>query len=332
MLVRRIARPLLSTIFIAGGVDALKNPSGKAQAATPLIDKSTEALPSSVTDSVPTDAETLVKINAAVQIGGGVLLATGKAPRLASLALAGSLVPTTLAGHDFWNENDPAQRSAQRTAFLKNVSLLGGLLIASVDTEGKPSLGWRGRRAASKAQTSLSAALPIASSGDDHRVEHALTTASERARTLGGEAAERGSGLFDTARERGSELAKTALDKGSEFAEVAKDRAPDLAETAREKSSDWASIAAEKSSDWASTAAEQGEVLGKRARKRGEELNKRSEALSKKAHKRSEALNKKARKRGEVLSKRGELLSKKALEQTEAALEKARAERAKLAK
>ncbi|MFI8664584.1 DoxX family protein, partial [Rhodococcus qingshengii] len=27
MLVRRIARPLLSTIFIAGGIDALRNPA-----------------------------------------------------------------------------------------------------------------------------------------------------------------------------------------------------------------------------------------------------------------------------------------------------------------
>ncbi|MFD4368716.1 DoxX family membrane protein [Rhodococcus sp. NPDC058521] len=321
MLVRRIARPLLSTIFIAGGIDALKNPSGKAQAAAPLIDKSTEALPSSVTDTVPTDVETLVKINAAVQIGGGVLLATGKAPRFASLALAGSLVPTTLAGHDFWNENDPAQRSAQRIAFLKNVSLLGGLLIASVDTEGKPSLGWRGRRAARNAQASLAGAIPLASSNDDHRAEHAFAAVSDRARTLGEEAAERGSGLFDTARERGSELAKTALDKGGDFIDVAKDRAPDIAEAAKERSSDWASLAADKSSDWASTAAEQSEVLGKRARKRGKELNKRSEKLGKKA-----------RKRSEELSKRSEKLGKTAREQTEAAIEKARAERAKLVK
>ncbi|CCH74232.1 exported hypothetical protein [Nostocoides australiense Ben110] len=34
-LVRRIARPLLATIFITGGLDALRHPSSKAQAAPP---------------------------------------------------------------------------------------------------------------------------------------------------------------------------------------------------------------------------------------------------------------------------------------------------------
>jgi putative oxidoreductase len=63
--------------------------------------------------------------------------------------LAAGLVPTTLAGHPFWGV-PKEQRAAHRTQFLKNVSLLGGLLLAAVDTEGKPSLGWRGRRAARK--------------------------------------------------------------------------------------------------------------------------------------------------------------------------------------
>ena len=195
MLVRRIARPLLSAVFISGGIDALRNPAQRAQAAAPLIDKSTETLPESVTQKIPSDPETLVKINAAVQIGGGILLATGKAPRLASLALAGSLVPTTVVGHDFWNETDPAKKAAQRTQFLKNVSLLGGLLIAAVDTEGKPSLGWRGRRAARHAQETVAAALPLGSGHDHHgpEIAEALAVASERARILTDEAAERGS-------------------------------------------------------------------------------------------------------------------------------------------
>jgi hypothetical protein len=35
--------------------------------------------------------------------------------------------------------------------FLKNVSLLGGTLLAVVDTGGKPGLPWRARRAAKDA-------------------------------------------------------------------------------------------------------------------------------------------------------------------------------------
>ena len=61
--------------------------------------------------------------------------------------LAASLVPTTAAGHRFWEETDPDHPGDQRLHFLKNVSMLGGLLIAAVDTEGKPGVAWRAKRA-----------------------------------------------------------------------------------------------------------------------------------------------------------------------------------------
>ena len=86
-----------------------------------------------------TDPVTLVRINGAVQVAGGSLLALGKAPRLASLALAATLIPTTVTEHDFWNETDPAVKARKRTEFLKNLSLLGGVMIAAVYTGGKPS-------------------------------------------------------------------------------------------------------------------------------------------------------------------------------------------------
>ncbi|MFF2114500.1 DoxX family protein [Rhodococcus sp. ACS1] len=307
MLVRRIARPLLSAIFISGGIDALRNPAQKAQAAAPLIDKSTEALPGSVTQKIPSDPETLVKINAAVQIGGGVLLATGKAPRLASLALAGSLVPTTVVGHDFWNETDPAKRAAQRTQFLKNVSLLGGLLIAAVDTEGKPSLGWRGRRAARHAQETVAAALPLGSGHDHHGPEigEALAAASERARILSGEAAERGSGLLEVAKDRSTELAKVAADRGAEWAEVAKEHGAEWAEVAKEHGAEWADVARERGAELVEAAKEHGPELAEVAREKGGEW-------------------------AGTAAERGEVLSKRARKQAETALEKARAKRDEL--
>ena len=45
--------------------------------------------------------------------------------------LAASLVPTTLAGHRFWEETDPQAKAMQRLQFAKNTSVLGGLLLAS---------------------------------------------------------------------------------------------------------------------------------------------------------------------------------------------------------
>ena len=149
MLIRRIARPMLSAVFIGRGVDALRSPKPAADAARPTIE-GLKKLPDPVGTNVPSNAETVARINGAVQIGGGLLLATGKLPRLASAALAVSVVPGSLGGHTFWNQVDPRRKADERRAFLTDVSLIGGLIIAAVDTEGKPSLGWRGRRAAHK--------------------------------------------------------------------------------------------------------------------------------------------------------------------------------------
>ena len=152
-LVRLIARPMLSTVFIAAGANAVKNPEPLAGRAQPIVD---QLLPyiMRATTSVPIefDSKRLVQANGALHVLAGALLASGKSPRLASLALAGSLVPTTLGGHRFWEESDPTVRATQRLHFLKNVSLVGGLLIASVDTAGKPSLAWRAQRGAERAK------------------------------------------------------------------------------------------------------------------------------------------------------------------------------------
>jgi putative oxidoreductase len=151
VILRRVARPLLASIFIFGGIGALRDPEGHAQAAKPLLDKTIGQRAGSLPDGVPTDPVTLVKIDGAVKIGAGTALALGKAPRLASLLLIGSLVPTTVAGHPFWESEDPQEKQAQLVHFLKNAGLAGGLLIASADTHGKPSLSWRAKRAAKKA-------------------------------------------------------------------------------------------------------------------------------------------------------------------------------------
>ena len=146
---RLIARPMLASIFVASGINALRNTAShatKAQKITdrivPLAQKAAPAVP------VPSDPTTLVRINAGTQIVAAAALATGRAPRLSATVLAASIVPTTLAGHRFWEETDPQAKAAQRLQFLKNTSIFGGLLLAGVDTDGRPGLAWRARRAA----------------------------------------------------------------------------------------------------------------------------------------------------------------------------------------
>ena len=151
MILRRVARPLLASIFVFGGIGALRDTQGHAKAAEPFLTETFDKVEGLVPDQVPRDPATLVRIDAAVKIGAGLALASGKAPRLAAVALLGSLVPTTLAAHRFWQLTDPAEKQAQQIQFVKNASLAGGLLLAASDTAGKPSLGWRARRAAKKA-------------------------------------------------------------------------------------------------------------------------------------------------------------------------------------
>lgn len=146
---RLLARPMLATIFVAGGVNALRNTEGHAAKAKKVTDKVVPAAQKAAPQvPIPTDPATLVRINAGAQILAAAALATGRAPRLSASVLAASLVPTTLAGHAFWNETDPQAKNAQRLQFYKNTSVLGGLLLAAVDTEGRPGLAWRARRAA----------------------------------------------------------------------------------------------------------------------------------------------------------------------------------------
>ena len=136
-LVRRVARPMLAAMFVVGGLDQLKHPGAKSDTARPLVEKLAPAI------GLPDDTELLVRANGAAMVGAGALLALGRLPRLASTVLAATLVPTTIAAHSFWNEQDPKVRAQQKVQFFKNVSLLGGLLIAAVDTAGKPGLAYR---------------------------------------------------------------------------------------------------------------------------------------------------------------------------------------------
>ena len=126
-IVRTIAQPMLAAVFIAGGMDVLKNPEPRAKLAKPVVD-----WVASTVSMAPRDPVAAVKLNAMVQLGAGGMLAAGILPRLAALALATSVVPTTVAGHRFWEIEDPVQRARQRTQFLKNTAILGGLLLAAL--------------------------------------------------------------------------------------------------------------------------------------------------------------------------------------------------------
>ena len=124
---RHPARLLTGSTYVLLGFDALRAPGARVDQAAEVLSAIRTHVP------LPKDDELVVRGNAAVQVLAGGLLALGIAPRLSALALAGSLVPTTLAGHSYWKLEDPDARKIQRIQFHKNMALIGGLLFAAFD-------------------------------------------------------------------------------------------------------------------------------------------------------------------------------------------------------
>jgi uncharacterized membrane protein YphA (DoxX/SURF4 family) len=215
-LTRRIARPLLAAIFVVGGLDALRNPAGKAKKARAVTEPLNEHMPA--TSNV--DTETMVRINGGIQVGAGVLLATGWFRRVACLALMGSIVPTTYAGHRFWEEPDEATRAQQRMHFVKNLGLLGGLILAAVDTEGAPSLTWRAKRRLQAVESRR---------GSNHSEGDAFDLASKTKAAAAGV-----SGAVAAASRSGTKAAKEARRTGRRARHRMKDVGSDIAQKAVE--------------------------------------------------------------------------------------------------
>jgi len=124
---RPAARAFTGSTYVLLGLDAFRAPGARVEQAGPVLAAIRKWVP------LPDDDELLVRANAGVMVAAGGLLMLGKAPRLSALALVGSLIPTTLAGHSYWQAEDPATRKIQRIQFHKNLAMIGGLLFAVLD-------------------------------------------------------------------------------------------------------------------------------------------------------------------------------------------------------
>jgi len=124
---RPAARFLTGSTYAVLGYDAARQPGPRVDAAATFMAAIRKEVPLPISD------EQVVRVNGAIQTACGVLLAVGVAPRLSALVLAGSLIPTTLAGHPFWSVQDPAARKQQQVQFHKNMAMIGGLLFAALD-------------------------------------------------------------------------------------------------------------------------------------------------------------------------------------------------------
>lgn len=165
---RRIARPLLSGIFLAAGVNALRKP---------------DALVPAVEQAGISDPEKAVRVHGATNLVGGLMLATNKVPRLAALGLAANLVPSTYVQHPFWAAS-PETKQQQQSHFLKNLGLLGGLLLAAADTGGRESIPHKMSRVSKRTAKDAGKAQEATSKKARREIAQAQKQAAKRAEVL----------------------------------------------------------------------------------------------------------------------------------------------------
>ena len=106
-------RVFLALIFVVSGVGKITGYAGTASymasKGLPLVD-------------------VLLPLTILVELGGGLLLALGWKARWAAAALLLFLIPTTLIFHQFWGL-EPKLAQMQKIHFLKNVAIMGGMLM-----------------------------------------------------------------------------------------------------------------------------------------------------------------------------------------------------------
>ena len=195
MLVRRIARPLLAVGFAADGLDAVRHPESHAA----RVEAAWRALSGPLDLPDPPAGSTvrlLVRAHGAALAVGALLLATGRAPRTAALALAALTLPAALVNQPFGamattvagagaptaaggagdgattpatvrTEQERAAAAALgdragRDRFVRTLTLVGGALLVAVDREGRPGLVWRAGHARTDLARSLEARKAVA--------------------------------------------------------------------------------------------------------------------------------------------------------------------------
>ncbi|WP_336249641.1 DoxX family protein [Stomatohabitans albus] len=138
-LIRLLAHGALASIFISAGLNAFKNPKPLAVVAQDTIDGMGKRVEQFTGSSALSDADpsTVVRANGAAQVLGGISLFTGIFRKPAALGLIASLIPVTVAGHPFWKMSG-GDRGAQQVHFLKNLGLMGGLLLVATEPRRKP--------------------------------------------------------------------------------------------------------------------------------------------------------------------------------------------------
>ncbi|MBO0759105.1 MAG: DoxX family protein [Bradyrhizobiaceae bacterium] len=134
-----IGRVLLSVLFLHAGYGKAIDPSGILNYA------GTKHFMDLVAGGAPAPIW-LGYLIAAIELLGGLALLLGFQTRLAAWGLFLWVIVATYFGHPWW-DMEGAARSANEIQFLKNLAIMGGLLMLSSAGPGRVSLDGRGATA-----------------------------------------------------------------------------------------------------------------------------------------------------------------------------------------
>ena len=121
-----IGRIFLSFIFVYEGIDSI------------LYFRKTKDL---MTEYGITFQQDILLIGSIILLMmGGTLLLIGYRSSFGSVLLLLYYIPVTLIVHSFWNDADEVTRRLQGILFMKNLAIIGGLLMVFVNGSGKYSV------------------------------------------------------------------------------------------------------------------------------------------------------------------------------------------------
>lgn len=208
MLLRRLARPLFATAFVAEGVDAARDPD-------PHVDRVDAAWrrlqPRLGLPDPPSreDLEVLARVHGVATAVAAGMLAIGRMPRTSALALALLTLPRAVV------EAPVGEGAGERQGrFLTTLSLVGGALLAAADTAGRPGLAWRVQHTRLGKEAAREARIAVLEARRDAR--HAVDQARRQARSAATQAA------TATARTAGHATRGAGKGAGKATAKVAK--------------------------------------------------------------------------------------------------------------
>ena len=173
---------MLASFIVVKVTNAAAKPNALVADAEPIVRKAVPLVqrvaPPSVANYVPEDTRTLVRATGIAQLLGGLGLASGLGRRASATLLSASMVPHVLASRPAKGATAEEQ-AASRSVLLRNVALLGATLIASQDTQGKPSLGYRANQQAQS--------LSKVAAKEKRQLERSAKDVKKQARSLAGQ-------------------------------------------------------------------------------------------------------------------------------------------------